>query len=101
MERRRVRMTAERIETIGILTRIEQQADDFDPAVLSRQCQRQMSIFRRGVWQHSANIVDPSERGGNGQIETSTVSKQRDNRAESAMQCSSTQGAVWIGTARD
>jgi hypothetical protein len=59
-------MCAWRVETIRILTRIEQHADDVGVTELRGERERTMTIFRAGRGQHPPHVIDASETRGGG-----------------------------------
>lgn len=73
VQRRRMRMATERIVTVWIFTRIQQEANNLNMAKLRRQCERQMAVVFASAGKQPAEVVDVPRSGRDRQIDASAA----------------------------
>ena len=91
-----VRVAADGIEAVGILTGVQKQADDFDMAILRCQGECQVAGFAGGGREQAAEIVQEVESGGDGKIDAGAALEQGVDGFQLAVQGGGLQSAVWL-----
>src|SRR2546421_5821969 len=68
MERRRVRVVALRVVPVGILSGVEQHADDVHVTVLRGQCERPMAVLAGRTGEELTRPVETAQSSGRGDV---------------------------------
>ena len=96
MQRRRMRMAADRVVAVGIFARIQQHANDLDMTILRSQGQRQMAVVTTRRRKEPMEVVDAPQSGRNRQIDPRLSLDQSLHRVHLAVQGCCVESAVGI-----